>query len=568
MTNSTRRNRPQHRRKDAGAEVAEQPPDHQSVARDSDLERKLHLDAELLAAIVASSDDAIVSKNLDGFITSWNKSAERIFGYTAAEVIGQHITLIIPPERRGEENDILNRLRRGERVDHFQTVRRRKDGTHVDVSLTISPVRDPSGRVVGASKVARDITAQRRAEEALRQSTAEAVAATAKFRAVFEQTTQFAGIMTKDGVLVEANKLCLEACGYRAEEVLGQPFWETAWWRNFPESRDRIRAATPQVAQGIPYRETLPYSWADGTERLVDFALYPILDNNGEVLFLHPTGVDVTDARRAQEEYRKLAESLEIKVRARTRELEERNAEILMQSEQLRVLSWQLLRTQDEERRHIARELHDSAGQTLTVLGMNLAQLVQKAGRNAPELALEAERIQETVQQLHREIRTTSYLLHPPLLDETGLSSALDWYVQGLVERSGLDIELNVTEDLGRLPGHMELVIFRLVQECLTNIHRHSHSKRACIDILRVTGSITVRVQDYGKGMSPEKLAEVQLRGSGVGIRGIRERLRQFEGTLDIESGRGGTCVLAKIPIAPNASTQEKIGADPLQAAV
>jgi PAS domain S-box-containing protein len=115
----------------------------------------------LLAAIVASSDDAIISKNLDGIITSWNKSAERIFGYTPEEAIGRHITLIIPLERHAEEVDILDRLRRGERVDHFQTVRRRKDGSLLDVSLTISPVRDSSGRVIGASKVARE-TLQRK----------------------------------------------------------------------------------------------------------------------------------------------------------------------------------------------------------------------------------------------------------------------------------------------------------------------------------------------------------------------------------------------------------------------
>jgi PAS domain S-box-containing protein len=112
----------------------------------------------LLAGIVESSDDAIISKTLDGIITSWNKGAERIFGYLAKEAIGQYVTLIIPPERQAEESDILDRLRRGQRVDHFHTVRRRKDGTLLDVSLTISPLRDPSGRVVGASKVVREIS--------------------------------------------------------------------------------------------------------------------------------------------------------------------------------------------------------------------------------------------------------------------------------------------------------------------------------------------------------------------------------------------------------------------------
>ena len=123
-----------------------------------------------LAAIVESSDDAIVAKSLDGIITSWNKAAERIFGYTANEAIGQPIYLIIPPDRRDEEKNILARIGRGERIDHFQTVRRHKDGTLLDVSVTISPVRDSSGYLIGASKVARDITAQKRTEQALRES--------------------------------------------------------------------------------------------------------------------------------------------------------------------------------------------------------------------------------------------------------------------------------------------------------------------------------------------------------------------------------------------------------------
>jgi PAS domain S-box-containing protein len=123
----------------------------------------------LLAAIIDSSDDAIVSKTLEGIITSWNRGAEKMFGYSAEEAIGQHITLIIPPERRFEENDVLARVRRGEKVDHFETVRKAKDGRRVDISLTVSPVKDAEGQIVGASKVARDITARRQADEELQR---------------------------------------------------------------------------------------------------------------------------------------------------------------------------------------------------------------------------------------------------------------------------------------------------------------------------------------------------------------------------------------------------------------
>ncbi len=191
--------------------------------------------------------------------------------------------------------------------------------------------------------------------------------------------------------------------------------------------------------------------------------------------------------------------------------------------------------------------------------------MFRRAGRNAPELATEAEQIQETVQQLHREIRTTSYLLHPPLLDENGLYSAISWYVQGLLERSGLEVQLDISKEFGRLPRDMELVIFRLVQECLTNIHRHSESKTASIRIARESNQITLNIRDQGKGMSPARLAEIQSGRSGVGIGGMRERLRQFEGTMNIESDSSGTRIFATIPLPKSASPEDPSKAEPLQ---
>jgi signal transduction histidine kinase len=152
------------------------------------------------------------------------------------------------------------------------------------------------------------------------------------------------------------------------------------------------------------------------------------------------------------------------------------------------------------------------------------------------------------VQQLHREIRTTSYLLHPPLLDESGLPFALNWYIEGLRERSEVAISLCMSEEIGRLPCDMELAIFRVVQECLTNIHRHSGSKTALIRLARDAEQIVVEVQDTGKGMPPEKLAELQLGGLGVGIRGMRERVSRLGGELRIESDNSGTRISLTIP--------------------
>jgi signal transduction histidine kinase len=147
--------------------------------------------------------------------------------------------------------------------------------------------------------------------------------------------------------------------------------------------------------------------------------------------------------------------------------------------------------------------------------------------------------------------------LHPPLLDETGLTAAVSWYIDGLRERSGLDIQFSTPDSFPRLPQELELVIFRVLQECLTNIHRHSGSKTAAIRIVRDSDLVKIEVQDQGKGMSPERLAQIQSQGSGVGIRGMRERVRQFEGTVNIESGSTGTRITVTIPVPP--SVQENV---------
>ena len=382
----------------------------------------------LLASIVDSSDDAIVSKTLGGVITSWNAGAERLFGYTAKEAIGQHISMIIPRDRLDEETSILARLRQGERIDHFDTIRVRKDGTTLDISLSISPVRDSAGKITGASKIARDITGRKRIERELHES---------------------------------------------------------------------------------------------------------------------------------EQRFRELADALDTQVQFRTQELRRRNAEILQQADQLRDLSGRLMLAQDQERRRIARDLHDSAGQHLAALGMNLGRIENDAKHDPARLSKSIKDAQDLIQDLTREIRTTSYLLHPPMLDESGLSSAIRWYAEGLAERSGLTIQLNIPDSLERVVPEIELAIFRLVQECLTNIHRHSGSKTAIIRIVREPDKIYAEVQDHGKGISQERLAEVQSQGVGVGLRGMRERVRQSHGELIIHSSPLGTKISAIFPVKTPAAKEQ-----------
>ena len=475
----------------------------------------------LLAAIVASSDDAIISKNLDGIITSWNRSAERIFGYAPEEAIGQHITLIIPPERHVEELNILGRLRRGERFDHFHTVRRRKDGRLIDVSLTISPVRDSSGRVIGASKVARDITEQQQAERALRESEQ-------RFRVITDASPIMVWMSGTDKLCYYFSKGWLDFVGRTLEQELGN-----GWTENVhPQDFDRcLQIYVSNFDARRPFEME-----------------YRMRHRTGQYRWILDRGVPRYSADEAFEGY--VGGCLDI------HDQKEAGEKVRIAEDMTR-----LMKAQDQERRRIARELHDSAGQTLAVLGINLTQLVRRVESIAPELAGKGREIEAMVQQLHREIRTTSYLLHPPLLDEIGLASALSCYVEGLAERSDVAITLDVADNVGRLPSDMELAIFRLIQECLTNIHRHSGSKTALIRIGLEGESIRTQVQDHGKGISPERLLEIQSHGSGVGIMGIRERIRQFHGEMKIESNGSGTSVIVNIPMP-----KEDASADTLQA--
>ncbi|HXN29718.1 MAG TPA: sensor histidine kinase [Candidatus Acidoferrales bacterium] len=239
----------------------------------------------------------------------------------------------------------------------------------------------------------------------------------------------------------------------------------------------------------------------------------------------------------------KARDELEKRVQERTVELERAN-------EGLRDLSARLLKLQDDERRRLARELHDSAGQNLAALAMTVARMEDEAKRDPAQLSQTLREARDLIDSLSQEIRTTSYLLHPPMLDEFGLASALGCYLEGLEQRSGLSIQLNVPADFGRLAPEVELAIFRLVQECLTNIHRHSGSKTAVIRINREPDKIYAEVQDHGKGMSPERFAEVQSQGAGVGvgIRGMRERVRQARGELTVDSSALGTTIAAIFP--------------------
>jgi signal transduction histidine kinase len=260
--------------------------------------------------------------------------------------------------------------------------------------------------------------------------------------------------------------------------------------------------------------------------------------------------VAVSERNRHEETLQKAKTELEERVLDRTHELEDRIARQERAEQSVRGLSARLLQTQDRERRRIARELHDSTGQSLAALTMNLSTLSKKAASVNPELSSALDENTQIAQAVSDELRTTSYLLHPPLLDEMGLQAGLRWYIKGFQERSDIKVTLDLPKNLERLQPDLELMIFRVVQECLTNVHRHSDSPSAEICLHNSNGKLALEIRDRGKGMSGDKLAAVAGSGTvGVGLRGMRERVKTFGGELEIISDGQGTLVRATIPL-------------------
>ena len=247
-------------------------------------------------------------------------------------------------------------------------------------------------------------------------------------------------------------------------------------------------------------------------------------------------------AETARKQLAQLNATLEVRVNERT-------AELVRANENFRALSARLLQMQDEERKRLARELHDGIGQLLVAITMNNAAIAEESGKLSPAGVKALDENESMAQEVLRSIRTISHLLHPPLLEEAGLPSALQWYVEEFSNRSGIRVMLNCPSTLERLPGDLETAIFRIVQECLGNVHRHSGSPTAQIDLNLTGGRICLSIRDAGKGIPADKQRDLESNArAGVGLRGMRERIAQFGGEMQIQSTASGTTVTAMMP--------------------
>ena len=353
------------------------------------------------------------------------------------------------------------------------------------------------------------------------------------FRLLVESIRDYAVfVLDPQGRVITWNPGAQALKGYTRDEIVGIHFSKFY----HPEA----------VASGWPERELVlaqkegrfaDEGWRvrkDGTSFWASVIITPLTSPDGKLTGFSKVTQDLTDRRQAEER----VQALNRELRQRVTELDESRRVIELRTLELQKLSGRLLVVQDEERRRLARELHDDLGQQLAALKM----MLPNAGGND-----EVHQIADTAIST---VRNLSYLLHPPLLDETGLRSALYWYVEGLVKRSGIQVSLTTTPLIfPRLAKDIEMTIFRVVQEALTNVYRHANSENARVEIDKQPEWVVIRVRDYGKGLPREIRGKTSSANLGVGITGMRERVRQFGGDLILSRAEPGTLVEAKIPL-------------------
>lgn len=509
------------------------PPMARSIAESSKPnlpEEQVRLPSLFLNALQA----AVIATDLSGLVIYWNPFAEQLYGWSPEEVLGRSIVEItVGSETEEEARKYMASVLAGNTwAGEFQV--RCKNGSFVGALVTLSLVRDDDGSPVGIVGVSQDLKGLKEAEGALRRSEEH-------FQAFANSVPELCWMAHNDGNVFWRNERWYEYTGSTPEEMEGLGGQSVHDAKLLPLILERWRES---IESGATFEMEFPLRGADGIYRWFLTRIRPVRDESGKITRWYGTATNIDEQRKLLESLSEARDDLEQRVGERT-------AELHVATESLRDLSARLLRMRDDEQRRLARELHDSVGQLLAAIGMNLAVITAEADRLTPATAKCVAENTTLVDEVSREIRTISHLLHPPLLDEAGLASALRWYTEGFAKRSRIDVNLEIPPDMSRLPNDAEIAMFRVVQECLTNIHRHSESATATIRIRPQEGRVTLEVQDHGKGISKEKLKKLARIGRiGVGFGGMRERLRQLGGTLEIQSDEGGTLVSAVLPVS------------------
>ena len=467
-------------------------------------------------AIFESAGIGMSVTDLTGRIVASNRAYQHIVGLTADELACLTFVDLTHEDDRGAMADLRAAMSRGERTQATVEKRyRHKDGKVVWVRVNATALRGDDGAPWLLMAMVEDITDRKLAEDAVRLSEAYLAGAQRISRTGSWVLNPFTWTLFWS---VEMYHIL----GF--DPSAGPPTYSQVLERIHP---DDVRDVDDDVRRGIEERRDFEgecrLMGLDGAMLHIHYLGHPVLAPTGDVVSCIGTIADVTARKRAELE---------------------RNASRSLS----RTLSARLLRVQDEERRRIARQLHETTAQDLAALKMNLAALDRNgavAGESGREILEESMTLAGRAME---DIRVLSYLLHPPLLDEAGLVTMLRWYTRGYSQRSGISVRLVVAEAFPRLPQEVETTLFRSVQECLINIHRHANSAAAEIRLSADGDRVALEVQDWGRGLPHEMDRRAP---EGVGIAGMRERIQQLNGSFAIDSGPGGTVVRVQLSFPP-----------------
>ena len=472
-------------------------------------ERKQAEEARLrLAAIVESSDDGISSVGLDGVTLTWNAGAQRMFGYTENEMVGKPASIIVPPELRDQQKKILETLSAGGRIEQFETVRVSKTGKRIDVSLSISPIKDSTGKIVGCAGTARDITSRKRAEEALLSSEQ-------RYRLLFERNVAGVGIGSLEGRVLDCNDGWAHILGYKSkDEVIGRHASEI--YLNLSERQtilDELRE------KQVVFSRELRLKRKDGSPVWVLFNAAALNMEHGAPI-LQATMIDISEWKRAEEA--------------------------------LSGMTRKLIESQEQERTRIGRELHDDINQRLAMLGVELGQLLE----NPSEVQNRVQELRKQATELSNDVQALSHDLHSSKLEYLGVVAGMKSWCKEFAERQKIDLDCK-TAVSSPLPPEIGLPLFRVLQEALTNATKHSGVKRVEVQLRERSGEIHLVIADSGRGFD----IEAAKQGRGLGLTSMQERVRLVNGTISIESKpMGGTTIHVRVPLGSTQDAERAAG--------
>ena len=499
-----------------------------------------------LASIIESSRDSIITVDFETTITSWNRAAESLYGYSAEEAIGKSMNMLLLRKDLGEIFGNIDLIRLGERVEMFETVRLDKDGKRLDLEVVMSPVKDSLNKVVGVSTIVRDLTERLESEEALRFS---------------EQRFQ---------VAVDAMDSLVWTNNPRGEMEGEQPGWERFTGQTVDQYQGYgwSKAVHPDDAdktidawnESVRRNETFVFEHRlrrhDGEWRVCAIRAVPVMTADGEVKEWVGAHTDITDRKQAEDDLRRSREELESRVKERTAELEQANKKLKAENERrLRVekdrvgILRRLTSAQEDERRRIGRDLHDQIGQQITAMRFKLQEL--QTGNDDGLIKAKIGQAQDYAKQMDADVSYLSYELRPQGLDDLGLRASVGDFVQHWSRNHRIPAEFHAPKTERRqLDPEINIHVYRIVQESLNNVLKHAHAKGVEIILDFQDDNLILIIEDDGVGFDPAHNEKAATRSGGLGLVGMRERCLLLGGTMSIESAvNEGTVILCRIPI-------------------